>query len=93
MRIIVTGGAGFVGTNLVKRLIIEGHDVVSLDNYSTGKRENEQDGCEYITGDINDKSLLLESYDVIFHIAALARIQPSLKDPSTCVEALSLIHI
>ena len=87
MRIIVTGGAGFVGTNLVKRLIIEGHEVVSLDNYSTGKRENEQDGCEYITGDINNKSLSLESYDVIFHIAALARIQPSLKDPSTCIEA------
>ena len=87
MRIIVTGGAGFVGTNLVKRLIVEGHDVVSLDNYSTGKRENEQDGCEYITGDINDRSLSLEGYDVIFHIAALARIQPSLKDPSTCIEA------
>jgi UDP-glucose 4-epimerase len=87
MRIIVTGGAGFIGTNLVKRLMVEGHDVVSLDNYSTGKRANEQDGCEYIIGDINDNSLSLESYDVIFHIAALARIQPSLKDPSTCIEA------
>ena len=87
MRIIVTGGAGFIGTNLVKRLMVEGHEVTSLDNYSTGKRANEQDGCEYIIGDINDNSLSLESYDVIFHIAALARIQPSLKDPSTCIEA------
>ena len=54
MRIIVTGGAGFVGTNLVKRLMVEGHEVTSLDNYSTGKKENEQQGCKYITGDIDD---------------------------------------
>ena len=87
MRIIVTGGAGFVGTNLVKRLMVEGHEVTSLDNYSTGKKENEQQGCKYITGDITDKTLMLEEYDVIFHIAALARIQPSLKDPNACIEA------
>ena len=74
MRIIVTGGAGFVGTNLVKRLMVEGHEVTSLDNYSTGKKENEQQGCKYITGDITDKTLMFEQYDVIFHIAALARI-------------------
>ena len=41
MRVLVTGGAGFVGTNLIKRLLSEGHKVVSLDNYSTGLRENE----------------------------------------------------
>ena len=39
MRVLVTGGAGFVGTNLIKRLLKDGHDVWSVDNYSTGKRE------------------------------------------------------
>ena len=45
MNIMVTGGAGFVGTNLIKRLLKDGHNVVSLDNYSTGKKENHQEGC------------------------------------------------
>ncbi len=40
MNIMVTGGAGFIGTNLIKRLLKDGHNVVSLDNYSTGKKEN-----------------------------------------------------
>ena len=47
MQALVTGGAGFVGTNLIKRLLKEGHKVISLDNYSTGKKENEQNGCKY----------------------------------------------
>ena len=48
MRILVTGGAGFVGTNLIIRLLKEGHEVVSIDNYYTGKTENHIEGCEYI---------------------------------------------
>ena len=51
---MVTGGAGFIGTNLIKRLLKDGHNVVSLDNYSTGKKENEQEGCEYHACDIRD---------------------------------------
>ena len=43
MNILVTGGAGFVGTNLIKRLDKDGNDVVSIDNYSTGLKENEQE--------------------------------------------------
>ena len=43
-KILVTGGAGFIGTALVKRLVKDGHEVVSFDNYSTGKRSNEQKG-------------------------------------------------
>jgi|TARA_R110002096_G_scaffold203240_1_gene388239 nucleoside-diphosphate-sugar epimerase len=92
-KIIVTGGVGFVGTNLIKRLLSEGHEVHSIDNYSTGNKENEQEGCTYHDLDINDEELLrmhnwpLKNVDVIFHIAALARIQPSLIRPQETIEA------
>ena len=94
MRMLVTGGAGFVGTNLIKRLLKDGHEVVSVDNYSTGKKENHLDGCTYYDYDLSSPHTLGiyvdhgsypawrdNDYDVIFHIAALARIQPSLKNP------------
>tara|TARA_B100001093_G_scaffold483134_1_gene515382 strand:- start:2677 stop:3525 length:849 start_codon:yes stop_codon:yes gene_type:complete len=91
MKILVTGGAGFVGTNLVKRLLIENHDVISIDNYSTGKHSNEQLGCTYHNIDINNKSIIdrseFQNLDAIFHLAALARIQPSLKNPQPTIEA------
>ena len=82
MKVLVTGGAGFVGTNLIIRLVKDGHEVVSLDNYSTGVEENHQDGCEYHNVDlVNGISDLGKSPDVIFHMAALARIQPSIVKP------------
>ena len=89
MRVIVTGGAGFVGTNLIKRLLNDGHKVISLDNYSTGFIENEQSGCQYFDvnlKDVKDYSFFMDNVDIIFHIAALARIQPSIKDPVKCLE-------
>jgi nucleoside-diphosphate-sugar epimerase len=48
MKILVTGGAGFVGTNLIKRLLKDGHTVLSMDNYSTGKKENRTNWLVYI---------------------------------------------
>ena len=53
---MVTGGVGFVGTNLIKRLLLDGHKVVCLDNYSTGKKENEVDhkNVTYVDVDISD---------------------------------------
>ena len=88
MKVLVTGGVGFVGTNLIKRLLKDGHKVVSLDNYSTGKKENEQEGCQYFDVDlseITDYSFFMDKPDVIFHLAALARIQPSLKRPTKTI--------
>jgi len=85
MKVLITGGAGFIGTNLVKRLLKDGHKVVSLDNYSTGKKENEQKGCKYFDVDLRltkDYSFFMDNPDVIFHIAALPRIQPSFEAPS-----------
>ena len=89
MNIMVTGGAGFVGTNLIKRLLKDGHKVVSLDNYSTGKKENEQKGCTYYDCDIRDVvdfGYFMEKPDVIYHLAAIARIQPSFKNPAPTLE-------
>jgi UDP-glucose 4-epimerase len=82
MKILVTGGAGFIGTNLIKKLLNEGHDVVSIDNYNTGLISNHQDGAEYINFDIRN----IDSYsywkpDMIYHLAAIARIQPSFEKP------------
>lgn len=81
MKILVTGGAGFIGTNLIKRLLKEGHEVQSLDNYDSGLFENEIDGCEYTTGDIQTIYVMDKDYDLIYHLAALSRIQPSFKNP------------
>ena len=84
MKVLVTGGAGFVGTNLIKRLLKDGHEVVSVDNYSTGLRKNEQEGCVYHDIDISKTSLNYLSWinpDIIYHIAARARIQPSIDNP------------
>ena len=52
MKALVTGGAGFIGTNLIKRLLKDGYEVVSIDNYSTGKKENHQEGCKYLDMDL-----------------------------------------
>jgi len=83
MHILVTGGAGFVGTNLIKRLISEGHKVMSVDDYSTGKKENHIKGCQYIQRDILDINPNSFNFkpDLIYHLAAKARIQPSFKQP------------
>lgn len=82
MKVLVTGGAGFVGTNLIKRLLQDGHEVYSLDNYTTGLELNHQKGCKYLNYDIRN----VNSYDfiqpeIVFHLAAIARIQPSFNRP------------
>ena len=67
MKIIVTGGVGFIGTALIKKLLNEGHNVHSLDNYEVGLKENEVDGCNYINGDIENIGLMDRDFDLIFH--------------------------
>ena len=94
MKIMVMGGAGFVGTNLIKRLLKDKHEVHAVDNYSTGFKSNHQDGCTYHEYDLASERMLgiyvdhgtypywrEYEFDLIFNVAALARIQPSLKNP------------
>jgi len=83
MKILVTGGVGFIGSNLIRRLLSDGHIVSSLDNYSTGTAKNEVSGCNYYICDLTEISTIGErNFDVIFHLAALARIQPSFSHPN-----------
>ena len=83
MNILVTGGAGFVGTNLIKRLLKEGHHVVSIDNYSTGFESNHQEGAAYLNYDIANITDFspFGNFDMVYHLAAIARIQPSFEQP------------
>ena len=83
MKILVTGGAGFIGTNLIERLVKEGHEVVSIDNYDSGVAENHIDNVKYINADIETIEYIKgDDFDLCFHLAALSRIQPSFENPT-----------
>lgn len=86
MKCLVTGGAGFVGSNLVDALIERGDEVVILDNLSTGKRENLNPKATLVEVDLRDLEAIKPHFagiDYVFHEAALARVQPSIEDPVT----------
>ena len=85
---VVTGGAGFIGSNLVDKLIEQGVEVTILDDLSTGKKENINPKAEFIECDIStasqiDLTFYINGADVVFHTAAKARVQPSIDDPLT----------
>jgi len=80
--ILVTGGAGFIGSHLCERLVRDGHRVISLDNYFTGSRENHVPGVEYREGHTKDiEALVPESPDIIFHLGEYSRVAKSLEEP------------
>jgi UDP-glucose 4-epimerase len=88
MKILVTGGAGFIGTNLIKLLVQEGHEVESLDNYDSGTQNNHIDGCNYHFGDVRAIGAGIDrNYKLIYHLAGLSRIQPSFVNPLDTFEA------
>ena len=84
MNVIVTGGAGFVGTNLVVRLKRLGYRIIVIDNFTTGQRANIIEGIQYVEEDLK----LIEDFgqwgkiDIVFHLAATARIGPSFNAPA-----------
>lgn len=80
--VLVTGGAGFIGTNLCKKLVGAGHKVISLDNYFTGTRENHIEGVEYREGHTKDiESLVPETPDLVYHLGEYSRVEISLTEP------------
>lgn len=81
--IVVTGGAGFVGSQLCKRLTQEGYRVISLDNYFTGSKENHYPGVEYREGHTKDIAThITETPDILFHLGEYARVEQSLEEPA-----------
>ena len=87
MKYLVTGGAGFIGSNITKKLVGEGEDVTVIDNLITGKEKNLDsviDKITFLKGDILDKNLLEDitnDVDGVFHQAALASVQDSFSNP------------
>jgi UDP-glucose 4-epimerase len=80
MRAVVTGGAGFIGSNLVDALVARGEDVVVVDDFASGKRSNVNPRAELVEHDITVP--LTVDADVIFHLAAQADVQTSMRRPA-----------
>ena len=81
--IVVTGGAGFIGSHLCERLVAEGHTVISLDNYFTGSRENQVPGVDYREGHTKDiEKLIPETPDLAYHLGEYSRVEKSFDEPA-----------
>ncbi len=87
MECLVTGGAGFVGSHLIERLLRESHSVICLDDFSTGKRKNIdhlKDKINIVKGDIRDADVVrkvVKNIDVVFHLAAQISVSRSVREP------------
>ena len=82
MRCVITGGAGFIGSHLVDSLIKDGHDVLVIDNLSSGKREYVNPSAGFIKADINsDLSSSIKGADAVFHFAADPDVRASADNP------------
>jgi UDP-glucose 4-epimerase len=84
VRALVTGGAGFIGSNIVHQLVAGGHDVRVIDDLCTGARENVPDGVELVVGDVADEiavRAVMDGVDVVFHQAARRSVLASVEHP------------
>ncbi|PPB79518.1 UDP-glucose 4-epimerase [Albidovulum inexpectatum] len=93
MKILITGGAGFIGSHLAERLIREGHDVTALDDLSTGRRENlvsiaAHPRFRLVEGSVLDTDLvedLVDACDLVFHLAAAVGVKLIMEQPSRSI--------
>ena len=97
-KVLVTGGAGFIGSHLIDKLLEHEYQVTVLDNFSTGKRENlggtnlgdiTRKGLDVIAGDITDPdicSYVMTGVDIVVHLAAMNRALKSIIDPVSCYQ-------
>ena len=100
MRALVTGGAGFIGSHIVDRLLNDGHEVVVLDNFSTGHRRNltGHDALTIVEGDISNYDTVkrcMKNIDWVFHKAAVASVPKTVKDPigSSAINYQGTLHL
>lgn len=83
MRVLVTGGAGFIGSHLVDALVARGDDVVILDNFSRAVSGSMRDDCDLREGDIRDREAIdaaLRGVDVVYHLAAQSNVMGAVRD-------------
>jgi len=85
MRVLVTGGAGFIGSHVAERLLRDGHQVVVIDNQSTGKQANVPEGVDYVQGDVRKPEdlevVFAGDVDAVCHIAGQVSLVLSFSDP------------
>ena len=100
MKALVTGGAGFIGSHIVDRLLQDGHEVIVLDDFSTGHRENlaEKEKLEVVEGDIRNFNTVndcMHGVDWVFHKAAVASVPKTVNDPigSSAVNYQGSLHV
>ncbi len=90
MQVLVTGGAGFIGSHLVNELLAQGHRVSVLDDFSSGNRTNlDVRSIRLIEGDVRNADLVrkaAEGAEVVFHLAAMVSVPASVEDPVHCYE-------
>ena len=92
MRVLVTGAAGFIGSNIVDGLLSAGHDVRALDNFSTGQHANPrhvEDAIDIVEGDLRSYervSSAVRGCDAVFHQGAMPSVPRSVQDPLTSSE-------
>ena len=100
MKALVTGGAGFIGSHIVDRLLEEGHEVVVLDNLLTGHLSNlaNEKQLNFVQGDIRDREVVnqcIKGIDWVFHKAAVASVPKTVDDPlgSSAVNYQGTLHV
>jgi UDP-glucose 4-epimerase len=97
MRILITGGAGFIGSHLAERLLAQGHEINVLDNFTSGQWTTaellQEKGAEVFSGDCREKRALMSTLqmaaancDFIYHLAATVGVKRVLEDPKACIE-------
>ena len=94
MKVLITGGAGFIGSHLAERLLDDGHQVAVIDNLSTGSLKNIENfrghtGFKFVSGDIRDVELMVpltDQCDMIFHLAAAVGVRLIAEDPVRTIE-------
>ena len=100
MRVIVTGGAGFIGSHVIDRLVSQGHEAVAFDDLSSGKRENVSAKARLVVGDIRDAAALERVFaevkpDAVSHQAAQVSVSVSTREPERDAETnvIGSLHV